>query len=60
MTFDDWWNEQDYPASCKGYCEKAFEARNNELVEKDVIINFLKKELIHKTAYKNVMKKTVS
>ena len=28
-----------------------------KIKEKDVIINFLKKELIHKTAYKNVMKK---
>ena len=28
-----------------------------EIKEKDIIINFLKKELIHKTAYKNVMKR---
>ena len=28
-----------------------------KLKEKDIIINFLKKELVHKTAYKNVMKR---
>lgn len=57
MTFEEWWNEQDYPASCKGNCQRAFEARESELAEKDIIINFLKKELIKKTYCRQVMKK---
>lgn len=54
-----------YPGFYKDKLNAAFEAGKSQVVnecedklkEKDVIINFLKKELIHKTAYKNVMKR---
>lgn len=54
-----------YPGFYKDKLKAAFNAGslqnvddcNKKLKEKDVIINFLKKELVHKTAYKNVMKR---
>ena len=65
MTFNEWWNENNYPDDCKEMCYKAFEAgcednfnhANREINNRDAIINFLKKELIKKSAFKNVMKR---
>ena len=54
-----------YPGFYKDKLKAAFNAGSTQvedecckkLKEKDIIINFLKKELVHKTAYKNVMKR---
>lgn len=59
MDFIDWWREYGKDRDSNEYvvAKDAYAARDKEIKEKDIIINFLKKELIHKTAYKNVMKR---
>ena len=59
MNFDKWWSQygKDRDSNEYAVAKDAYAARDEEIKEKDIIINFLKKELIHKTAYKNVMKR---
>lgn len=64
MTFEEWWRETNYSDDYKLMCLKAFRAGEDNfnevsrvIDEKEVIINFLKKELIKKTSYRQVMKR---
>ena len=65
MTFEEWWKQNDYSEFLKENCRKAYNAgeennflyANRELKERDVIINFLKKELQKKTYCRQVMKR---
>lgn len=65
MTFEDWWQQHNYSEEIKEACRKAYNVgeennflyANRELKERDIIINFLKKELQKKTYCRQVMKR---
>lgn len=65
MTFEEWWKRHDYSEFHKEDCRNAYNAgeennflyANRELKERDIIINFLKKELIKKSYCRQVMKR---
>lgn len=65
MTFEEWWKQHDYSEFYKEQCREAYNIgmednfiyANRELNERDVIINFLKKELQKKTYCRQVMKR---
>ena len=46
MSFEEWWNTKDYPASCKGNCKEAYEAgaepREKRIEELEVQIEKMK------------------
>ena len=65
MMFEEWWKQHDYSEFHKEDCREAYNAgvednflhANRELRDRDVIINFLKKELQKKTYCRQVMKR---
>ena len=65
MTFEEWWKQHDYSKFHKEECMEAYNAgvednflyANSMLKDRDVIINFLRKELQKKTYCRQVMKR---
>lgn len=67
MTFDEWWKDygknrdsSEYVVARAAYnagMEEDFNYATKVINDRDVIINFLKKELIKKTSYRQVMKR---
>ena len=65
MMFNDWWQQHNYSDEIKEACRKAYNAgeednfdhANREINNRDIIINFLKKELIKKSYCRQVMKR---
>lgn len=65
MMFEDWWKQCNYSEHHKEECRKAYNAgeednflhANREINNRDVIINFLKKELLKKSYCRQVMKR---